>query len=170
MPPSDFAAASRTVIPGRTACMLQFAAAALNSTAAAKSILVITATSALLNMVGCFAGSSFPYVTVIRTSKAPRRDRNCFFEALAICTRFLLRGFALKDELQGRGFLGSRPDREPGKLAYRIPSLRGVKHDEVVLTATATNTTCGLRLSPGVTRSQTSEFRHDFASIPRTTR
>ncbi len=56
-------------MPGRTDSMLRFAAAPSNSTAAARSILVITATSALLKMVGYFSGLSSPSVTDMSTRR-----------------------------------------------------------------------------------------------------
>jgi hypothetical protein len=54
----------RTIIPSRTARMFRFAATALNSTAAAKSIFVIGATSALMKIVGYLSGLFSPSVTV----------------------------------------------------------------------------------------------------------
>src|SRR5258708_35383885 len=53
----------RIFIPGLTRWMLASVAAASNSTASAKSILVITAISAVLKMVGYFSGLSSPSVT-----------------------------------------------------------------------------------------------------------
>src|SRR5207237_3278016 len=58
-----FADTSKTGIPGRTDWMLRCAAAASNSTAAARSILVMRATSAVLKIVGYFSGLSSPSVT-----------------------------------------------------------------------------------------------------------
>src|SRR5262249_2668691 len=68
--PSPVLAATRTVsIPGRTAWMLAAAASQSNSTAPARSVLVITATSALLKMGGYLSGLSSPSVTDISTSR-----------------------------------------------------------------------------------------------------
>src|SRR5208282_1354295 len=65
----DFAETLRIVMPGRTVSMLRMAAPRSNSTAAARSIFVRTATSALLKIVGYFSGLSSPSVTDIRTSR-----------------------------------------------------------------------------------------------------
>jgi len=57
-------------MPGRTAWMLLYAVSQLNSTAAAKSTLVMTAMSELLKIVGYFRGLSSPSVTEISTRRS----------------------------------------------------------------------------------------------------
>src|SRR5580692_5104078 len=56
-------------MPGRTARMLRLAAASSNSTAEARSDFVMTATSALLKMVGYLRGLSSPSVTESKTRR-----------------------------------------------------------------------------------------------------
>ena len=67
MPWPVFADRRKICIPGRTACMAVRAAFQSNSTASASSVLVTSATSAPLKIVGCFSGLSSPSVTDIYT-------------------------------------------------------------------------------------------------------
>jgi hypothetical protein len=69
MPSPVFAERRKICIPGRTDWMLVRAASQSNSTAAASSFLLMTATSALLKIVGYFSGLSSPSVTDISTSR-----------------------------------------------------------------------------------------------------
>jgi hypothetical protein len=69
MPSPVLAERGKICIPGRTDSMLFRAAFQSNSTAAESSFFVITATSALLKIVGYFCGLSSPSVTDIKTSR-----------------------------------------------------------------------------------------------------
>jgi CheY-like chemotaxis protein len=69
IPSPVFADNLKISIPGRTAWMLHLAAASSNSTAAPRSDLVMTATSAPLKIVGYFRGLSSPSVTEISTKR-----------------------------------------------------------------------------------------------------
>ena len=64
-----FAGEGENGYSGRTARMFRAAASGSNSTAAARSILVMMAASAVLKMVGYFSGLSSPSVTESRTTR-----------------------------------------------------------------------------------------------------
>jgi ankyrin repeat protein len=66
----DFADTASASIPGRTACRFRSSARASNSTAAARSTLVTTTTSAVLKTVGYLSGLSSPSVTDRRTTRS----------------------------------------------------------------------------------------------------
>ena len=69
IPRPVFADTRSTCIPGRTAWIFASAVGSSKSTACERSILVSTATSALLKIVGYFRGLSSPSVTDVSTRR-----------------------------------------------------------------------------------------------------